>query len=88
LRVGQGFPGRLGASSGRNPECRFWLDRALPEACRKSVADRQVARFLPAAEAQTAGRDLAAAKSATGGGYPHHILPETGLQRIRATAGL
>ncbi|WP_432288665.1 acyl-CoA dehydrogenase (plasmid) [Aminobacter sp. BA135] len=50
------------------------------------VAGWQMARAVLAAEA--ASSDFMTAKIATAQFYSHHILPETGLQRVRATAGI
>lgn len=52
------------------------------------VAGWQMARSLLAAEAQTDDRDFAAAKVEAARFYLNHILPDTGLQRIRAMADL
>ena len=50
------------------------------------VAGWQMARAFLVAEA--ASSEFMTAKIATARFYTHHILPETGLQRIRAAAGL
>lgn len=50
------------------------------------VAGWQMARAVLVAEA--ASSEFMTAKIATARFYTHHILPETGLQRIRAAAGL
>jgi hypothetical protein len=50
------------------------------------VAGWQMARSVLAAE--TASSPFMTEKTATARFYAYHILPETGLQRIRATAGL
>jgi hypothetical protein len=52
------------------------------------VAGWQMARSVLACGAQSADPAFMTAKLATARFYVHHILPETGLQRIRATAGL
>jgi hypothetical protein len=50
------------------------------------IAGWQMARAALVAE--TASSPFMTEKTATARFYTHHILPETGLQRIRATAGL
>ena len=52
------------------------------------VAGWQMARSLLAAGAQMDDRDFMATKVATARFYINHILPDTGLQRVRATADL
>jgi 3-(methylthio)propanoyl-CoA dehydrogenase len=51
------------------------------------VAGWQMARAVLVAEAHSEDRDFMQAKIATARFYAHHILPETALQRARATEG-